>query len=169
MTPASAATAPAHAYCLFCETQQCRLIAALIERQYGCRAIAPEIIQRKWVRGVPTEARHDWLPGYVFVYTDEPSLPGFDLRGIIRRLGEGELTGKDRAFADMILAQGGVMGTLRVVRVGDRCRVADPLWKDMDGVITRMDRNRRRCCVTFTFDGLVRNVWLGCELVTAQP
>ena len=62
-----------HAYCFFCETQRCKVIAELIQKNYGYTCFAPQIIQRKWVKGVPNEEPHDWLPGYVFVYSDEKS------------------------------------------------------------------------------------------------
>ena len=154
-----------HAYCLFCETQRCGLIAAYIEKTKGLRCISPRIVQRKWVKGEAREENHDWLPGYIFLYTEEPIHPRFDIGGIIRCLGGGELTGKDLAFADMLYQQNGVIGTIRLAQVGDRCHVADPLWETLQGTIVKMDRGRTRCCVEFEFDQVKRTVWVGYDLV----
>ena len=157
-----------HAYCLFCDTQRCGIIADIIERFYDCRCIRPQIVQLKWVKGVPTRVRHDWLPGYLFLYSEEERLPRFEVEGIIRVLGRGELTGQDRAFADMLLKCGGVMGSVRLAQVGDRCHVDDPIWKDMQGTVVKLDRGRRRCCISFEFDRVTRNVWVAYELVRPE-
>ena len=93
---------PVHAYCLHCETQRCGTIAELLRRNYGYYSFSPQIIQRKWVKGKQTEESHDWLPGYLFLYTEEQIQPRFDISGIIRCLGNSELSGQDLAFAEMI-------------------------------------------------------------------
>ena len=154
-----------HAYCLFCETQKCALIALQIERKYGIRCISPQIIQRKWVKGVCEEKRHNWLPGYVFLYTDSPIAEKFWIPGMIRWLGNNELQNHDKAFADMIYENKGVLGTLKLAEVGDRCVIDDPLWKNMEGKVIKIDRGRKRCCVEFVFDNVRREVWLGYEMV----
>ena len=91
-----------YAYCLFCETQKCKIIANIIEHKYGIRCISPEIIQRKWTKGVCEDLRHPWLPGYVFLYSDEPVTDPLQVSGIIRKLGDGELQNEDLAFANML-------------------------------------------------------------------
>ena len=65
-----------YAYCFFCETQRCKKISELIRKNYDYTCFAPQIIQRKWVKGVPTEEMHDWLPGY-----DTLALTGFNRAG----------------------------------------------------------------------------------------
>ena len=154
-----------HAYCLFCETQKCAFVAQMIERRYGIRSISPVVIQRKWVRGACLEEHHSWLPGYIFLYPDEPIEKRFYMLGIRRWLGRGELQGQDLAFAHMLRERDGVMGTIRLAEVGDRCAVDDSLWRDMEGRVVKIDRGRKRCCVEFTFDSVTRTVWLGYELV----
>ena len=157
-----------HSYCYFCETQKCSTIASLIERTLGYRCISPEIIQRKWVKGVCEEKRHPWLPGYIFHYTEEPLDNPIHLPGIIRRLGDGELKNEDLAFANMLYEHQGIMGTIHLVEVGQYCKVDDPLWQKIEGKVVKIDRGRRRCCVEFVFDNTVRNVWLGYELIQPQ-
>ena len=153
-----------YAYCLFCETQRCRQISEYISRNYGLLCISPVYIQRKWIKGVPTDERHDWLPGYLFLYSDEPFMSRFDVRGIIRILGNGALTGSDLKFAEMIFRKHGVMGTIPLIQEGAVCRISDPAWKEISGRVVRMDRERRRCCVEFEFDGISRSLWVGYEL-----
>ena len=157
-----------HAYCLFCETQRCGLIAAYIEKTTAYRCISPRIIQRKWIKGTAREENHAWLPGYIFVYSEEPIIPRFDVSGIIRCIGGGELTGSDFGFADMLYQQNGIIGTIRLAQVGDRCRVADPIWENMQGTIIKLDRGRKRCCVEFEFDQIRRTVWVGYDLVKTE-
>ena len=154
-----------HAYCLFCETQKCERIAQTIQSRYGIRSISPRVIQRKWVKGQCLEEAHQWLPGYIFLYTEEPMVPFFPVPGIIRWLEEKELTGQDLLFAETILRQDGVMGTVRLAQVGDRCQIADPAWENVRGTIVKIDRSRKRCCLEFEFAGVKRSVWVGYELV----
>ena len=154
-----------HAYCLFCETQRCEDIAEYLQRTTGYRCLSPQIIQRKWVKGVALEERHRWLPGYVFIYTEQPIFPRFRAPGVIRCLGNDELIGRDLEVAEMIYRRDGIIGKIRLAEVGDRCQVADPAWEGLHGTVIKLDRGRKRCCVEFQFDGIRRNVWLGYELV----
>ena len=157
-----------HAYCLFCETQRCGIIAELITRNYGYRCFSPQIIQRKWVKGVPTEKSHDWLPGYVFLYAEEEITPAFPINGIIRCLGKGELTGHDLAFAQMLYRKNGKVGNVAIMQEGNRCVISDSSWEGLHGTICKMDRERRRCCVRFEFDGMARTIWVGYELIETK-
>ncbi len=154
-----------YAYCLFCDTNRCSMIADLISRNFQCRCISPRIIQRKWVKGVPTEESHSWLPGYIFLYSEEKINPHFPVGGIIRCLGNGELSGNDLQFAEMLYRRNGVLGSVSVIQEGDRCTVADPAWKEIQGKVIRMDHGRKRCCIEFRFDGIARTVWIGYEMV----
>ena len=72
------------AYCLFCETQKCAIIAQVIERCWNIYCISPEIVQRKWVRGSAQEVRQALLPGYIFLYPEETMTDPIRIPGIIR-------------------------------------------------------------------------------------
>lgn len=154
-----------YAYCLFCETQKCEKVAHIIQQVHHVRCISPQIIQRKWVKGQCLEERHQWLPGYVFLYTEEAIIPSFRVDGVIRWLEHKELEGRDFEFAHTLYRQNGVIGAIRLVEVGDRCRVDDPVWNNLQGTVIKMDRSRKRCCVEFEFDKIKRTVWVGYELV----
>ena len=152
-------------YCLFCETQKCATIARVIERCWGILCISPQIIQRKWIKGIPQEVHHAMLPGYIFLYPEKPLEKLIRIPGIIRTLGNGELQDADLAFANMLREHDGVIGAIRLAEEGDRCIVEDPLWQKMEGRVIKVDRGRKRCCVEFTFDNAQRSVWLGYELI----
>lgn len=155
-----------YCYCLFCETQRCRRIAYLIERTSGIRTISPIILQREWKGKEYHEVPRNWLPGYIFLYSEEEIIPYFDFQGIIRWVGKGTLADTDLAFAEALYQQDGVMGCIRLVEEGDRCTVNDPLWEKMQGTIVKVDRGRKRCCVAFDFDNQRRTVWVGYDLVS---
>ena len=157
-----------HVYCLFCETQHCRQIATIIEKDFGFRCIYPQIVQRKWIKGKPTEEMHDWLPGYLFLYTEQSMVTMPRVAGIIRWLGNGELTGGDLEFARMIQEKNGIMGNVLLIQEGSRCRIKDTAWSGLQGEVIKMDRERKRCCIQYVFDHIVRTIWAGYEIVDNQ-
>ncbi len=156
------------AYCFFCETQRCKLIAELIQKNYGYTCFAPQIIQRKWVKGVPTEQTHDWLPGYIFVFSSEKINPRIVIDGIIRCLGNEELSGQDLDFAEMLYQKGGIIGSVPLVQEGECCLLSDPSWTGMHGKVIKLDHGRKRCCIQFEFDGITRTIWVGYELAKSD-
>ena len=153
------------AFCLFCETQRCNTIAEYINRNYGYTCISPQIIQRKWIKGVPREEYHHSLPGYLFLYTEEAELPHFGISGIVRSLGNGPLAGRDLAFAEMLYRRNGIIGIVPLIEEGERCRINDPAWEDIHGTVIKMDRGRKRCCVEYEFDNIKRTIWVGYEII----
>ena len=153
------------AYCLFCETQKCATIARLIEQCWGIPCISPQIVQRKWVKGIPKEVNHAMLPGYVFLYPEYYLEKLIWFPGIIRTLGSKELQGRDLSFAMMIREKNGVIGTIQLIEEGDKCVINDPLWKRMEGKVIKVDRGRRRCCIEFLFDDVQRTIWLGYDII----
>lgn len=155
-----------YAYCLFCNTQRCDTIAALLEQNTDCLCISPKIVQRKWIKGVMTEQEHPWLPGYIFMYTDEKLISRPRIPGIIRWLGNSELEGVDYDFALMIRKREGMIRTVKTVQEGDRVKLADPAWDGLQGRIIRIDRGRKRCCIEYEFDHSLRTVWVGYDLLS---
>ena len=158
-----------HAYCLYCRTQDCRIIARELELAYeDVKCIYPQIVQRKWVKGRCTEEIHNWLQGYIFLYSETKLERRYDIPGVIRVLGNDELKGENLAFAQMLLEHDGVVGTVRLIEVGDRCTIDDPLWRHLQGTVIKIDRGRKRCCIDITFDDAHRSIWVGYELIKPQ-
>ena len=156
---------PVYAYCLFCETQRCKVVAEYISKKLNYKCVYPQIIQRKWIKGVIHEEKHDWLPGYIFLYSDERIIPRFNISGIIKCLGNKELSGQDLAFAEMIRQKDGIMGSISLIQEGDRCRIDDPAWKEMCGRVIKIDHERKRCCIEFVFDRIPRTLWIGYDSI----
>ena len=82
-----------YCYCLFCETGKCDYVARAAMQAFPCRAISPKQIQHTWSKGNMIDREQDLLPGYIFLYTEEPweevgTL--WRLKGIHRILGEAE-------------------------------------------------------------------------------
>ena len=154
-----------HCYCLFVDTNRARRIADLIETVHHIRTISPIIMQREIKEGKPREVERQWLPGYIFLYTNEPIHPHFPFTGIIRWVGRGELEGPDRIFAETVYEHGGRFQAAKVLQKGDRCVIADPIWEKIQGTIIKVDRERTRCCIAFDFDGQRRTVWVGYDLL----
>ena len=164
-----------HAYCIFCQTQKTEQIADAIEKILHIRCINAKIIQRYWRKGRQELRVHDYLPGYLFLYSEEPLEAYQDiarLQGVIRRLGsedaDYELTGSDYEFARMLYELDGTIGILKTVQVGDKVDLVRGLYQGFSGRIIRVDRRKGRCQIEFEFDGTVQNVWVGYEMINGN-
>lgn len=105
------------------------------------------------------------LPGYIFLYSEEPLEKLIRIPGIIRTLGNGELKDADFAFANLLKEHNGVIGTIHLAEERDRCIVDDPLWEKVEGKVIKVDRGRKRCCIEFVFDSIQHTLWIGYELI----
>ena len=159
-----------HAYCLFCLTQRCGVIAKLMEIRGADRAFSPQIVRNQRKQGVNRAARYDLLPGYVFVYSGEPLTDYrlfYGMDGVIRRVGsreEGyELTGPDLDFAMRLLEKDGLVGSMKACRTGDEVVLEDPLFNGCQGRVTRIDRRKARARVDFVFDSMACHTWISLE------
>ena len=165
---------PMYTYCLFCETIKSKQVARQAEVLFGCRAICAQLEQLKWVQKQPLRERHDFLPGYVFLYTEEP-IPdlrlAFRIGGVVRCLGDREdawqLQGSDEAFALMLHAKDGVLGAVPVYAEGDRIRIKDGAFRDAEATILRVNRRKQQMEITLPFAGQQVTVWL--EYVYTEP
>lgn len=165
-----------HVYCLFCQTQRCRVIAELLEIRGIDRAFAPRIIRKHRKQGVNVEKTFDLLPGYVFFFHATPveSYQLFEkgIDGIIRRVGRPEelyeLQGPDREFALKLYEKNGVVGAMKVLKVGDEVTLEDPLFAGCQGKITRIDYRKERARVDFVFNNTACYTWIACESIRDQ-
>ncbi len=163
-------------YCLFCHTAKCDAVAALLPQLLECSAVSPKIVQRKWTKGQCAEESRDYLPGYVFLYTDAP-LPDYgvlwSVDGVLRLLGRAEdgyrLTGEDERFAGMIRANNGVIGILKAYEVGDRIQLTADSLPGYTGEIVKVDRRKGRAQILIRFDDKEIKLWAGFELIDKAP
>ena len=165
-----------HSYCMYCIVQKCATVVSELNKMGLGKALMPQIIQRKWVKGKTYEEVHEYLPGYVFLYTEEP-IPDFgplwQLPSVVRLLGSSddlyELHGSDRAFARLLYETDGTIGILKAVKEGSVVKLDRSLFGDFEGKIVRFDHGRKRAEVEFDFDGRVHRVWVGVEWITPVP
>ena len=164
-----------NAYCIFCDTVNRGKIAGIIARNYDYRVITPKIVQRKWVGKTPLEVVHDFLPGYIFLYAEEPIenfIKLLRIDGVFRVLGQREngnrLRGSDLGFAEMLLNCDGTIGILKTYREGDRVKLAHGALGGIEGEIIKLDR-RGRAEVQYAFDGVTYKVWVGYEIIDDGP
>ena len=164
-----------HHYCLFCLTQRTEAISRLIECRQECRVISPKIVQRHREQGKKVEKEYRYLPGYLFIYTEDPIDNFSSLRqmdGVVRQLGDlengFELSGSDRTFSELLLQSNGLIGAQKVYQEGERIRLCEGLLTGLSGTITKVDRQYKRMQITFVFDGVERKVWTGYDVV-AKP
>ena len=159
-----------YAYCLFCLTQRCGVIARLMEIRGVRRAFSPQIIRKQRKKGENIERRFDLLPGYVFVYSDERLTDyrlfnGID--GVIRRVGRHdggyELEGSDLDFAMKLLEKDGLVGAMKFCRVGDEVSLEDPLFSGCQGRVAEIDYRKERAKVAFVFDKNTCSTWVSLE------
>ena len=165
-----------YAYCLFCETQRCKIIAYLLER-YGIakRAFSPQIIKRARVKGKNVDRPYDLLPGYVFLFSETPLedfTPFYGIMGILRRVGDPEkrfaLSAGDLDFAQNLLRKDGTVGQMTVFKVGDEVRLDDPLFNGVAGKITRIDYRKQRARVDYHFAGMDCFTWVAVDMIGNQ-
>ena len=123
------------------------------------RAFSPQVIGKQRIKGVNHEVRHDLLPGYVFLFHHE-KLTDYrlfsDIDGVIRRVGRKEdgyeMEGPDLDFAMKLLKKDGLVGRMRIRRVGDGVALEDPLFSQCRGRVTKVDFRKERAKVEFVFD-----------------
>ena len=159
-----------YAYCLFCLTQRCKVIAQLMEIRGADRAFSPQIIRKQRKKGENIEKRFDLLPGYVFIYskermTDYREFYGMD--GVIRRVGRRddgyELEGSDLDFAMKLLEKDGLVGSMKTCKIGDQVVLEDPLFNGCQGKVTRIDNRKQRARVDFVFDKMNCHTWISLD------
>ena len=161
-----------YAYCLFCITQRCAVIAKLMEIRGTYQAFSPQIIRKQRKKGVNVERRFDLLPGYVFIYSEERLTDyrffcGID--GVVRRVDRREdgyeLEGTDLDFAMKLLEKDGVVGGMKVCHIGDEVTLEDPLFIGCQGKVTEIDYRKERAKVEFVFDRNSCSTWVSLEEV----
>ncbi len=167
---AAAMASDLYAYCLYCRTQRCEKIARMLEVKGMVRAFSPRILQRQRVKGENIRMYTDFLPGYVFAFSEKQLKDYsvfFGIDGVIRKVGQAdekyELQGSDREFAMELLEKDGIVGGMRMVKIGEEVTLDDPLFAGNRGKVTRIDYRKERARVDFTFRGNECHTWVARE------
>ena len=165
----------ARVQCLFCETGKEKQVVNTIHQMRWGRAIFARHIKVVWRDQQWIEENVPLLPGYVFVYLDqtEESYRNYlSVPHVIRVLTYGEggncLSGRDLEFADWLWRVGGQIGVMKAAQIGDRVEITDGVFKELRGTIVKMNRRRRKMCVSLDTRGIPMQIWLSYELVQQE-
>jgi transcription antitermination factor NusG len=158
--------------CLFCLTGREQLVADRINASGVARAIFPFKIKRLCHRGTWREISVPLIPSYVFIYSDT-NFRAADLAkepDVLRVLKygddfEGILIGDDRVFANLLWAQGGKIGVLKAMRVGERVEIVDGVFKALKGRVVAMDKRKQAAKVELDVVGSLKNIWLSFDYI----
>ncbi len=162
--------------CVFCVTGKEQQVAEQIHHVCpDVRATAVLQEKHKSICGRKIKVKAVMLPGYVFF--DAPDDPAITLRfpriNVIRVL-KGEdygwrLSDEDSEFAERVFSYHGCLDFSLARNEGDRIRILSGPLKDMEGMISRIDRRGRSGQVTLKFDNREVKIWLGFDLIDALP
>ena len=158
-------------YCVACQVDRCAQVAYMLEARGVLRAFSPQVLQHRAKEGRLEENYQDLLPGYVFVYSENEltNLWGFrDIEGINRWLrtlsGRYELELDDFDFAMNLYDKNGILGKVKMVKIGDEMTVDDPVFRHVHGTVGKIDWRKKRARVDFIFHGMPCSIWTACEL-----
>lgn len=160
----------------FCRTTFESKAAGEINALYagdGVRAMAPVRILKERKKGCVREVEKPLLIGYVFVFGDAKIEPAkfYAAADAIRVLrypgGDCELTGEDRAYAEFVYANGGVIGVSDVLCEGNSVKVLSGPLKEYRGTIIKMDRRKQRVVLRIGVGGVERDVHVSVNILYA--
>ena len=165
-----------YAYCLFCETGKCDFVANAVAQAYSCRACSPKQIQHTWDKTQFVNREHDLLPGYVFVYSEEPILQPQDFRRKLDRIirclrdtsREYQLHGADEQFAMMLYRKNGVLGRTEVTETDGRLEITDESFRDIQAEILKVDRRNKRMKIEIPIAGNKVQTWVEYEIIQKE-
>ena len=161
-----------HCYCIFCDTNKCDTAAQLAECFYDVKAVSPMITKRHKIKGKLVDVERQLMPGYIFLYAEEPIESFEKLRridGFYRLLGRKEtgyeLEGDDRYSALRIYGSNGLIPPQKIYKEGDRVTLGPELFSGMQGTIKKYEKNNKRILVEFKFENTSRLVWVAADLI----
>lgn len=161
--------------CVFCRTGNEEILARSIEKEHPeVQVLFPvKMRMRRWAK-VLVEERVALFPGYLFFKADE----SFDVKSLFSREdvfrvlrdsdGHWRLCGEDKAFAQALFEQNGVIGLSKAYFEGDRIRIVDGMLKIYEDRILRVNRRSRTAQVSVGMAGEEATVWLGYELLDGE-
>ena len=159
--------------CISCRTGcEERLRLEMQDKFQDIKVMFPKKKRIRRMGGAAIEEETGLFPGYLFFSTQEEQL---DLREVFYKDyaykllknpdGDWPLQGSDRAFAEMLFAEGGVIGFSRAFYEGDKIRIADGFLKNYEGSIIRLNRRAKTAEVLLSLHGKNVTMWLGYELL----
>ena len=165
---------PDYVYCISCMANSEMAVARTIEDSLHIRAIYLSFDREERKNGEWRIVTHPMYWGYVFLYADAPVelLRVYQIEHVNSVLqysvGDGNLRGEDRAFAQWAFNCDGHIGLSRALLVGDKARIIDGPLKNYEGVIKRLDRHKRLAWVNVSVGDDVKPIRMYFEWLTVQ-
>lgn len=158
--------------CIFCKTgseeSAVRLLNATPRMH---RAFVPKKVEHRSEKGVKSAVEKVLFPGYVFFQAEEdwtPTLTMYHADYILRllRTDNGwQLKGDDAELIRWLLRHNGLLDMSKAYREGTQVVIKSGPLKELEGIITKVDRHNRNGMVTLEVFGRKTNVWLPFEYV----
>jgi transcriptional antiterminator NusG len=79
------------------------------------------------------------------------------------------LQGDDLSFAQWVYQYKGKIGVSKAMMVGDRIKVFEGPLKDYEGVIKKVNKQRRSTMVEVSVGSSSKNIWLAFEWIVGEP
>lgn len=156
-----------HIYCLFCRTGAEYRICEEIHRRFpNVYPLATTQEKHKIVNKQYEIDRRVFLPGYLFLYAKEAI--DFDvllrMDDIYRMLGNQdhsyELQGSDRAFAEWLLKNDGLIGISRITTQNNKIKILSGPMKYFTSKMIKLDKHTKNALVRMDFLGTTKDMWL---------
>ncbi len=160
-----------YTYCLYCEAGKSSYVAVALMAKLGCQTIIPKHVQHTWDKGKMINRIHNLLPGYLFLYSDEPLEVSSCQRtqGVVRCLRDGEgqyeLQGKDEEFALFLLDRKGIIGKTQVTENNGILEIGPKSFRGADVKITKVDRRNTRMQIEIRFLRQIIRTWIEYEII----
>ena len=158
--------------CVFCKTGFEESTARLLRATpLMHRVFVPRKVEHRSQNGVKSTVRKVLFPGYVFFEAEPEWRPplllyhaDYVLR-LLHREGDWHLYGDDEAFARWLLRHDGLLDMSQAYREGTRVVIKSGPLKELEGVITKVDRHNRNGQITVDLFGRKTSVWLAFEII----
>lgn len=161
--------------CIFCKTGSEEATARLLNSTpLMIRAFVPKKVEHRSENGVKSKVQKVLFPGYVFFHAEESWVPPMVLYHadyILRllRTEEGwQLKGDDEVFVQWLLDHDGLLDMSQAYQESTRVVIKSGPLKELEGIITKVDKHNRNGLVTIDLFGRKINVWLAFELVDVK-
>lgn len=158
--------------CIFCKTgseeSAVRLLNATPRMHF---AFVPKKVEHHSEKGVKSTVKKVLFPGYVFFQAEKswtPTLTMYHADYILRLLRSDngwQLQGDDEALVKWLMNHDGLLDMSKAYREGTRVVIKSGPLKELEGIITKVDRHNRNGQVTLDLFGRKTNVWLAFEVV----
>lgn len=161
--------------CVFCKTGQEEAAARLLNTTARMHhAFVPKKVEHRSEKGIRTTTQKVLFPGYVFFQAEpdwHPTLLMYHADYILRILtkdGSWHLHGDDAHLVQWLMEHDGLLGMSKAYAEGTRVIIKSGPLKELEGIISKVDRHNRNGMVTLDLFGRKTTIWLPFELMESE-